>query len=79
MAIEKNGSSEMTWPAAIVRAAILLVAAIVVFLVVPDRLLAYLSLHVAPGVRDLLVTAWMAVGFCGVAAFFVGLQRRGRT
>jgi hypothetical protein len=79
MAIQENGSSQMTWPAAIVRAAILLVAAIVVFLVVPDRLLAYLSLHVAPRVRDLLVTAWIGVGFCGVAALFVGLQRQGRT
>jgi len=34
---------------------------------------------VAPGVRDLLVTAWVAVGFCGVAALFVRLQRGGRT
>jgi hypothetical protein len=78
MAIQQDGSFEMTWSAAIVRAVILLVASIVVFLVVPDRLLAYLSLHVAPGVRDLLVTAWVAVGFCGVAALFVRLQRGGR-
>jgi hypothetical protein len=79
MAFRQDDSSQMTWSEAIVRAIILLAASTVVFLVVPDRLLAYLSLHVAPRVRDLLVTAWIAVGFWGVAALFVRLQRGGRT
>jgi hypothetical protein len=69
-------SSDASWGEAIVRAAILLVASVVVFMVVPDRLIAYLSLHVAPAVRDVLVTSWTVVAVCVVAALFVRLQRR---
>jgi hypothetical protein len=77
MSVRADGSSAMSWGAAIVRGAILLVASVVVFMIVPDRALAYLSLHVAPHVRDLLVTAWIVVAFVGVAVLFVRLQARG--
>jgi hypothetical protein len=66
----------MSWAAAAVRATIVLIASVVVFIVVPDRALAYLSLHVAPGVRDLLVTLWIVVAFVAVARLFVRVQRR---
>jgi hypothetical protein len=66
----------MSWAAAAVRATIVLFASVVVFIVVPDRALAYLSLHVAPGVRDLLVTLWIVVAFVAVARLFVRVQRR---
>jgi hypothetical protein len=65
----------MTWGEAVVRAAILIVASAVVFLVVPDRLIAYLSLHVAPRIRDLLVTLWSVAAFAFAAYLFVRLQR----
>jgi hypothetical protein len=67
---------DMSWAVAVVRAAVVLIASVVVFVVVPDRALAYLSLHVAPGVRDLLVTLWIAVAFVVMAAVFVRMQRR---
>lgn len=73
MTVRRDGS--MTWGEALLRAAVLLVASVVVFLVVPDRLIAWLSLHVAPRLRDLLVTLWTAVAFVGVAYLFVRLQR----
>jgi membrane-anchored protein YejM (alkaline phosphatase superfamily) len=72
----RRNEADMSWRSAVVRAAILLVASVVAFVVVPDRLLAYLSLHVAPAVRDLLVTGWIAVAFVGVAVLFVRLQGR---
>jgi hypothetical protein len=65
----------MNWVTAAVRAAVVLIASVIVFIVVPDRVLAYLSLHVAPGVRDLLVTLWILVAFVGVAWLFVRMQR----
>jgi hypothetical protein len=73
MSVPSDGST--TWGRAFVRATVLLVASVVVFLVVPDRLIAWLSLHVAPRLRDLLVTLWTAVALVGVAYLFVRLQR----
>ena len=73
MTVRRDGS--MTWGEGLVRAAVLLVVSVVVFLVVPDRLIAWLSLHVAPRLRDLLVTLWTVAAFVGVAYLFVRLQR----
>ena len=57
------------------RAAIVLVVAVVLFLVVPDRLLAYLSLHLVPLWRDLAMLAYTAWAFLLACAVFVRLQR----
>ena len=56
------------------RAAIVLVVAVVLFLVVPDRLLAYLSLHLVPLWRDLAMLAYTAFAFLLACAVFVRLQ-----
>lgn len=65
----------MSWLAAAGRAAVMLVASYLLYVLVPNNLLSYLSLQTAPRNRDLLVTLWwvVALGFgCWV---FVRLQR----
>jgi hypothetical protein len=61
------------------KAAVLLIAAIVGFMVVPDRLVAYLSLHVAPRTRDAIVLIWSVFWFVVLSFAFVLLQRRRST
>ncbi|HEX3300624.1 MAG TPA: hypothetical protein VHW68_10995 [Actinomycetota bacterium] len=67
-------TGEVRWGRAIVRAAIVLVVAVVLFLIVPDRLLAYLSLHLVPLWRDLAMLAYTAVAFLVGCVVFVRLQ-----
>ena len=65
---------EVRWGSAIVRATIIVVVMVVLFLVVPDRLLAYLSLHLVPLWRDLAMLAYMAVAFTVGCVVFWRLQ-----
>jgi hypothetical protein len=65
----------MSWGRAIIRAAIALVGAVVLLVIVPDRLLAYLSLHLVPVWRDVLMVAYVAVAFILGCLLFVRLQR----
>lgn len=67
-------TGEVRWGTAIVRAAIMLVVAVVLFLIVPDRLLAYLSLHLVPLWRDLAMLAYTAIAFLVGCVVFVRLQ-----
>lgn len=62
--------------AALLKAFIILLLAFVGFAIIPDRLVAYLSLHVAPRVRDALVTLWVIVYFVFLTWLFVRLQPR---
>ncbi len=64
------------WGDAIVRAAILLILSFVGFVIVPDRMQAYLSLHVVPRTRDGLVLLWVMAFFLFMCWMFVRLQRR---
>jgi hypothetical protein len=66
------------WGRAALRAAVLLILADVGLLLVPNRLLAYLSTRVGPNVRDGLVTAWVTVFFVGLSWLFLALQRQGK-
>jgi hypothetical protein len=59
---------------AVWKALIVLVLSIVGFMLVPDRLLSYLSVHVAPNTRDALVSLWLAVYFVFLTWLFVRLQ-----
>lgn len=61
---------------ALLKAFIILLLAFVGFAIIPDRLVAYLSLHVAPRVRDSLVTLWVIVYFIFLTWLFVRLQPR---
>jgi hypothetical protein len=59
---------------ALLKAFVILLLAFVGFAIIPDRLVAYLSLHVTPRVRDSLVTLWVAVYFVFLTWLFVRLQ-----
>jgi hypothetical protein len=65
----------MTWPVATIRAAIVLVASVVMFVVVPDRLLGYLSTRIVPEWRDFLMLLYSGVAFVVGCWLFVRLQR----
>lgn len=67
----------MTWRDATLRAALILVLSFVGFMIVADRLLAFLATRVEPTLRDALVLLWSVVFFLVLAKFFVALQRRG--
>lgn len=60
------------------KAAVVLIAAVVGFMVAPDRLVAYLSLHVAPRTRDAIVLLWSIFWFVALSFAFLLLQRRWR-
>ena len=64
-----------SWAVAGAKAALLLALSIVGFVLVPDRLLVFLSTRVAPHVRDLLVVAWVVVAFVVLALLFTRVQR----
>ena len=73
-----GGSSPDGWGSALARAAVVVVLSIIGFVLVPNRLVAYLSLHAVPRTRDALLLIWMAVVFAFMSWLFVRLQvRRG--
>jgi hypothetical protein len=53
----------------------MLTASYVLFVLVPNNLLSYLSLHTSPRNRDVLVTLWWVVAFVFGCWLFVRLQR----
>ena len=56
--------------------AVILALAYLGFLVVPNRLVAFLATRVGPNVRDGLVTAWVTLFFVALSGVFVAIQRR---
>lgn len=66
---------QTSWAREIGLAAVMLLASYLLFVLVPNNLLSYLSLHTAPRNRDLLVTLWWAVAFVFACWLFVRLQR----
>ena len=65
----------MTWGSAIGRAAIMLIACVVLFALIPGRRLTYLAIRTTPTVRDLHVVTWWVVAL-GIAFWlFARLQR----
>jgi hypothetical protein len=64
-----------SWVRAIGLAAVMLTASYLVFVLVPNNLVSYLSIHTSPRNRDLLVTLWWAVAFVSACWLFVRLQR----
>ncbi len=64
-----------SWTAPTIRAAVMLVVSWIVFLLVPNRLLGYLSVHLVPTARDLLMVVWWVVAFVFACWLFVRLQR----
>jgi hypothetical protein len=56
------------------RAGLVLILSFVGFVLVPNRLVAYLSLHVVPRTRDALVLLWVIAFFIFMSWLFVRLQ-----
>lgn len=73
-----EGIGAQGWLSAAWKAAAVLIAAVVGFMVVPDRIVAYLSPRVAPRTRDAIVLLWSIVWFVALSFAFVTLQRRRR-
>jgi hypothetical protein len=67
----------MTWRDATLRAGLILLLSLVGFMIVPDRLLAFLATRVEPTLRDALLVLWNVVFFVALAKVFVALQGRG--
>jgi hypothetical protein len=70
-----RGARRMTWSVASGRAAIIVVASLLLFAIVPDRLLGYLSTRVVPRWRDLLMVVYLAAAFVVSCWLFMRLQR----
>jgi hypothetical protein len=64
-----------SWVRPTVRAAVMLAVSWIVLLLVPNRLLGYLSVHLVPTWRDLLMVVWWVASFAFASWLFVRLQR----
>jgi hypothetical protein len=64
----------MAW----LRSAVMLVLAAILFVVVPDRLLGYLALHIVPFWRDVLMLVYSGAAFILGCVVFVRLQGASR-
>jgi hypothetical protein len=71
-----GGPAAESWWSAAVRAAVIVVLSVVGFLLVPDRIVTYMSEHARPGVRDLATLAWVLAWFVALSWLVTGLQRR---
>ena len=66
---------ETSWLRAVGLAAVMVVASYVLFVLIPNNLLAYLSTHTSPRNRDLLVSLWWVAALMFGCWLFVRLQR----
>jgi hypothetical protein len=66
------------WGQAALRAVVVLILSDVFLLLIPNRLLAYLTTRVGPNVRDAVVTGWVTVFFIGLSWVLLALQRPGK-
>ena len=69
------GGVKTSWLRAVGLAAFMLLASYLLFVLVPNNLLSYLSLHASPRNRDLLVSAWWVLAFGFGCWLFVRLQQ----
>jgi hypothetical protein len=65
----------MSWGVASIRAGIILALSLLLFVIVPDRLLGYLATRIVPGWRDCLMLLYWAAAFVVGCWLFVRLQR----
>jgi hypothetical protein len=70
----EDGSGE-SWTGGAAKGALLLALSFAGFVWIPNRLVGYLSLHVAPRGRDALVLLWIGIFFVFMSWLFVRLQR----
>jgi hypothetical protein len=72
---DHSGSENGGWAPALVRAVALLAVAFVGFVIVPDRLIAFLATRLVPRDRDFWVTLYVIAFFIAASWLFVRLQR----
>lgn len=63
------------WRSAALSAIVVLAISVIGFMIVPDRLLTFLSRHVAPRTRDAIVASWWLVFFVAMCVIFTAMQR----
>ena len=68
-----------SWGHAALAAAAMVAISFLVFVLIPNTLLGYLTTRMTPTGRDLVVATWWAVGFVAACVLFVRLQPRRRT
>jgi len=71
-----SSSSKERWGGAVLKGLAAVLLSLLLFIVVPDRLVTYLSRHVVPAARDLIVLAWVTFAFLFMCWAFVRLQGR---
>ena len=71
-----SSRSDERWGGAALRALAVVVLSLIMFVVIPDRVVTYLSRHVVPTARDLIVLAWVTFAFLFMCWAFVRLQGR---
>lgn len=64
-----------SWPRAVGIAAVMLVASYLLYALIPNNLLTYLSIRTSPRNRDLLVSLWWVAALGFGCWLFVRLQR----
>jgi len=62
------------WGSDLARSGLVLILSFIGFVLLPDRLVGYLSLHVFPRTRDALVLVWIIAFFVFMSWLFVRLQ-----
>ncbi len=74
--VRVGGARNDGWGGALVRAAVVLIACFMGFVIVPNWLVDYLATRVVPRTRDGLVVLWVVVFFVAMSYGFVALQRK---
>ena len=67
-----------SWGAATLKALAMIAISFLVFVLVPNSLLGYLTTRMTPTGRDLVVATWWLAAFVVACWIFVRLQRRRR-
>lgn len=70
-----DGGGATSWPRAVGIAAVMLVASYLLYVLIPNNLLTYLSTRTSPRNRDLLVSLWWLAALGFGCWLFVRLQR----
>lgn len=65
-----------SWGAAALKALAMIAICFLLFVLVPNSLLGYLTTRMTPTGRDLVVTTWWLAAFVVASWIFVRLQRR---
>ncbi len=69
-----GGPARTSWAHAALAALVMVVVSFLVFVLIPNTLLGYLTTRMTPTGRDLVVAGWWMIGFVLACLVFVRLQ-----